>query len=66
MSTAPEAYQKAMDSMLCGMLGVVCYMDDVVIFAENEKKLEQRLRKYFQRFPKKGSDIKQGKMFLWT
>ncbi len=39
LSSAPEAYQKAMDSMLCGMPGVVCYVDDVVVFAENEKEL---------------------------
>lgn len=50
LSSAPEAYQKAMDSMLCGMPGTVCYMDDVVVFGENDEQLEQRLRKVFQRF----------------
>lgn len=50
ISSAPEAYQKAVDSMLCGMPGTVCYMDDVVVFGENEEQLEQRLRQVFQRF----------------
>lgn len=31
LSIAPEAYQKAMDVMLCGLQGVVCYMDNVVV-----------------------------------
>uniref|UniRef100_A0A8C7XV38 ribonuclease H n=1 Tax=Oryzias sinensis TaxID=183150 RepID=A0A8C7XV38_9TELE len=43
-----------MDIMLCGMPGTVCYMVDVVVFAESEEQLEQRLRQVFQRFQDRG------------
>ncbi|KAL7824648.1 hypothetical protein SRHO_G00344920 [Serrasalmus rhombeus] len=61
LSSAPEAYQKAMDSMLCGMPGTVCYMDDVVVFGENEEQLEQRLRQVFQRFKNRGLTLNRDK-----
>lgn len=64
LCSAPEAYQKAMDSMLCGMPGVVCYMDDMVVFAETEKELEQRLRKVFQRLQEKGLTLNKEKCFF--
>ncbi|XP_051973262.1 uncharacterized protein K02A2.6-like [Xyrauchen texanus] len=64
LASAPEAYQKAMDSMLCGMPGVVCYMDDVVVFAENENELEQRLRNVFQKFQEKGLTLNKEKCFF--
>lgn len=37
LSSAPKAYQKVMDSMLAGMPGIVCYMEDVIVHAENEE-----------------------------
>ncbi|XP_051804922.1 uncharacterized protein K02A2.6-like [Acanthochromis polyacanthus] len=61
LSSAPEAFQKAMDSMLCGMPGTVCYMDDVVVFGENDDQLEQRLRKVFQRFESRGLTLNKDK-----
>ncbi|XP_024117849.2 uncharacterized protein K02A2.6, partial [Oryzias melastigma] len=61
LSSAPEAFQKAMDSILCGMPGTVCYMDDVVVFAENEEQLEQRLRQIFQRFQERGLTLNKDK-----
>ncbi len=42
-----------MDSMLAGRSGVVCYMDDMMVHAENEE-LEQRLRQVFQKFKDRG------------
>uniref|UniRef100_W5LW65 ribonuclease H n=1 Tax=Lepisosteus oculatus TaxID=7918 RepID=W5LW65_LEPOC len=53
-----RAYQKAMDSM-CAMPGVVWYMGDVVVHAENEEQLEQRLRQVFQRFQDRGLTLMQ-------
>uniref|UniRef100_A0A3B3IAC9 ribonuclease H n=1 Tax=Oryzias latipes TaxID=8090 RepID=A0A3B3IAC9_ORYLA len=61
LSSAPEAYQKAMDIMLCGMPGTVCYMDDVVVFAESEEQLEKRLRQVFQRFQDRGLTLNRDK-----
>jgi len=64
LSSTPETYQKAMDSMLCGMPGVVCYMDDIVVHAENETQLEQRLRQVFQRFKDRGLTLNRDKCFF--
>lgn len=50
--------------MLCGMPGVVCYMDDVVVHAENETQLEQRLRQVFQRFKDRGLTLNRDKCFF--
>ena len=61
MSSAPEAYQKAMDSMLTGLPGAVCYMDDVIVHAENEKELEQRLRQVLQRCKDRGLTLNRDK-----
>ena len=61
LSSAPEAFQKAMDSMLCGMQGTVCYMDDVVIFGENDEQLERRMRQVFQRFTDRGLTLNRDK-----
>ena len=47
--------------MLCGMPGTVCYMDDVVVFGENEEQLEQRLRQVFQRFKERGLTLNRDK-----
>lgn len=47
--------------MLWGMPGTVCYMDDVVVFGENEEQLEQRLRQVFQRFQNRGLTLNRNK-----
>ena len=61
LSSAPEAYQKAMDSMLAGLTGALCYMDDVIVHAENEEELEQRLRQVLQRCKDRGLTLNREK-----
>lgn len=48
-------------TLLCGMPGTVCYMDDVVVFGENEEQLDQRLRQVFQRFEDRGLTLNTDK-----
>ncbi|UYV67690.1 hypothetical protein LAZ67_5001627 [Cordylochernes scorpioides] len=45
LSSAPEAYQKGMDSILLDLKGVICYLDSVVVYAKDRQELEERLRK---------------------
>lgn len=47
--------------MLAGMPGVICYMDDVIVHAENEEELEQRLRQVFQKFKDRGQTLNRDK-----
>ncbi|UYV61139.1 hypothetical protein LAZ67_1003548 [Cordylochernes scorpioides] len=41
-----------MDSILLDLKGVICYLDDVVVYAKDRQELEERLRKVLQRFDK--------------
>lgn len=64
LSSAPEAYQKAMDSLISGMPGIVCYMDDMVLYADDEEQLEERLRRVFKRFQERGLTLNKDKCVL--
>lgn len=53
LSSAPSAFQKLMATVLTGLPGVQCYLDDVIVYgsstAEHDANLhavQQRLRKY--------------------
>ncbi|UYV80953.1 K02A2.6-like, partial [Cordylochernes scorpioides] len=59
--SAPEAYQKGMDSILLDLKGVICYLDDVVVYAKDRQELEERLRKVLQRFDKVGIRLNRNK-----
>ncbi|UYV76711.1 K02A2.6-like [Cordylochernes scorpioides] len=48
LSSAPEAYQKGMDSILLDLKGVMCYLDDVVVYAKDRQELEERLRRSYK------------------
>ncbi|UYV81563.1 K02A2.6-like, partial [Cordylochernes scorpioides] len=61
LSSAPEAYQKGMDSILLDLKGVISYLDDVVVYAKDRQELEERLRKVLQRFDKVGIRLNRNK-----
>ncbi|UYV75014.1 hypothetical protein LAZ67_12002096, partial [Cordylochernes scorpioides] len=56
-----EAYQKGMDSILLDLKGVICYLDDVVVYAKDRQELEERLRKVLQRFDNLGIRLNRNK-----
>ena len=43
ISSAPELFQKRMQSILEGLKGVLCHMDDVLIFGSNKDKHDKNL-----------------------
>ena len=43
ISSAPEHFQKRMSAVLCGLEGVVCQMDDVLIFGRDQQEHDARL-----------------------
>ena len=45
ISSAPEIYQRCMNRILEGLEGVVCQMDDILVFGRDEKEHCERLIK---------------------
>ena len=49
ITSAPEYFQKKMAAILAGAEGVVCLMDDVLIYGKTEAEHEHRLEKVLHR-----------------
>ena len=43
ISSAPEHFQKRISQILTGLQGVLCLMDDVLIFGRDQKEHDERL-----------------------
>ena len=53
ISPAPE-FQKRVDSKLSGLAGVVCYLDDILVIARNQREHDERLTAVLDRLVKCG------------
>lgn len=49
ISSAPEHFQKRMSAILSGLPGVVCQMDDVLVFGSDQKQHDERLTAVLKR-----------------
>ena len=49
VNCAPEAFQKIMEDILRGCEGAVVFIDDILIFAEDREKLNERTREVKER-----------------
>ena len=49
ISSAPEHFQKRMSQILTGLEGVVCLMDDVLVFGKDEEQHNKRLKGVMER-----------------
>ena len=54
ISSAPEHFQKRMSRILEGLEGVVCQMDDVLIWGATQSEHDERLRKTLTRLQEAG------------
>ena len=54
ISSAPELFQKRMSQILTGLKGVICHIDDVVIFGANQAEHDARLCAVLDRLEKSG------------
>jgi Reverse transcriptase (RNA-dependent DNA polymerase). len=61
LKTALASYQRFMNYGLAGLLGIYCfvYLDDIVIFSENLKKLILELRRLFEQLVKYHVQLKR-------
>ncbi|KAL8599835.1 hypothetical protein ACOMHN_038408 [Nucella lapillus] len=54
ISSAPEYFQKKMDHILYGLEGVLCHMDDILIFGKNKVEHDARLKLVLDRLSASG------------
>ena len=61
VASAPAIFQKIMDTVLQGIAGVTCYIDDILVSSPDEETHIQILGEVFDRLEKHGFRLKQDK-----
>ena len=61
ISSAPEIFQRRMSAVLEGLDGVLCHMDDVLIFGSSKEEHDLRLSATLQRLEKAGVTLNPSK-----
>lgn len=61
LSSAPAYFQRLSESLLVGIDGVIVFMDDVLIMAENEFQLQERVRQVIKRLLEAGLRLRLDK-----
>ena len=61
ISSAPEHFQKQMNNILRGMEGVLCHMDDILIFGNTQEEHDTRLHKVLQKLQSQGVTLNRQK-----
>ena len=59
LSSAPSAFQKMMSVILCGLKGVQCYLDDVVVYGKTLQEYKQNLRAVLEKSRKVGLKLNE-------
>lgn len=61
IAPAPALFQKMMDTILQGLDGVICYIDDILITAKSEQEHLHTLHQVLQRLEKHGVRLQRAK-----
>ena len=61
ISSAPEFFQREMEKILEGVEGVVCMMDDILVFGTDETEHWVRLRTVLQKIERAGMTLRKDK-----
>ena len=61
ISCAPELFQKHMSTMLSGLQGVLCLMDDVLVFGHDQQQHDKRLEAVLSRIQSAGVTLNPSK-----
>ena len=61
ISSAPELFQKRMSKVLAGLEGVVCQIDDVLVFGKDQAEHDKRLVAVMERIEKVGITLNSEK-----
>ena len=61
ITSAPEHFQRRMSSILAGLKGVVCQMDDILIYGKDQQEHDERLHAVLQRLKEAGITLNREK-----
>ncbi|MDD9361325.1 MAG: reverse transcriptase, partial [Anaplasma sp.] len=61
ISCAPEHFQRMMHQLLEGLDGVVCHIDDILVWAKSREEHDSRLREVLCRLKEKGLTLNRDK-----
>ena len=61
ISSAPTMFQKVMDTLLQGTIGVICYIDDILVTGQNEEEHLDNLAEVLKRLHNNGLRLKKEK-----
>ena len=61
ISSAPEHFQKRMNRILSGLDGVLCLMDDVLVFGKDRKEHDERLTAALKKIEAAGATLNPSK-----
>lgn len=61
IASAPAIFQRLMDTILQGVPGVVCYIDDILVTGKNEEDHLKNLKEVLARLEKHGLRLKKSK-----
>ena len=61
ITSAPELFQRCMSTILSGLPGVLCLMDDVLIFGKSQAKHDDRLKEVLKRIESTGVTLNLSK-----
>ena len=61
ITSAPEHFQRRMSALLEGIEGVVCMMDDILVYGKNQEEHDERLLKVLQRLEVAGLTLNRQK-----
>ena len=64
ISSAPEHFQKKMSTIVDGLVGVLCLMDDILIFGKDQKEHDTRLTAALERIQAAGVILNKDKCEL--
>ena len=61
ITSAPEHFQRRMNSLLLGLQGVLCVMDDIIVFGKNQQEHNSRLQTVLTRLSASGITLNSEK-----
>ena len=62
--SAPAIFQRVMDTILQGLSGVICYIDDILVTGSNDAEHLQNLERVLKRLHQYGLRLKKAKCFF--
>ena len=61
ITSAPAIWQKAMDEILAGIPGCICYLDDILVVGSSQEEHDQRLDTVLDRLSRRGVRLQKDK-----